>query len=205
MKIKYEDFKKKTTFSKEEMVALTWGHLIKDPPPEGIPALPAPPLLMVDRVLSVEHTGSRGKIIAETDIHLDDWFFQCHFRHDPVKPGCLGVDAIWQLLGLYISLRGGVGSGRALGAKEVDFFGQIRPHNKVVRYEVSIRRYSHLEQQGVSMVLGDGSVFVDGEQVYQINQAKVGSFLNIRYDDYPLKSQHAIGGVMAVSRMEETI
>ena len=96
-----------------------------------------------------------------------------------------------------------MGSGRALGAKEIDFFGQIRPHNKIVRYEVSIRRYSHLVKQGVSLVLGDGSVFVDNEQVYQISEAKVGSFLDIRYEDYPIKSPHAIGGVIKLSQTEE--
>ena len=82
-------------------------------------------------------------------MRLDDWFFQCHFTRDPVQPGCLGVDAVWQLLGFYCVWAGALGSGRALGSGEIEFFGQIRPHDRLVRYEIDVRRYSELEGRGL--------------------------------------------------------
>jgi len=194
--VKYEEYLKKTELSKLELIALTWGSLIDDLPKEGIPALPGPPFLMVDRIVEVSHNGAKGRIVGEQDISLDQWFFQCHFRHDPVQPGCLGVDAIWQLIGLYESLRGAKGTGRALGAGEIEFLGQIRPHNRVVRYEVDIRRYVELPASGSYLAVGTGSVIVDGELVYKIKDAKVGAFKDLRYKDYPHCSMNAIGGQM---------
>lgn len=194
--MKYEEYLARTRFSKEELIAIGWGNLVEDPPCRDFGALPAPPLLMLDRVTEVEREGSRGKIVAERDVHLDDWFFQCHFRVDPVQPGCLGVDAIWQLLGLYCSVRGARGIGRALGCKEIEFFGQIRPHDRLVRYEVEIRRYSELKSSGTALVVGTGKVFVDGEHIYTINDAKVGLFEGIRYTGYPARSENHSGGVM---------
>jgi len=151
---------------------------------------------MLDRVTQVTHDGPRGEIVAERDVRIDDWFFQCHFVSDPVQPGCLGVDAIWQLIGLYCSLRGGTGSGRALGCKEVEFAGQIRPHNRVVRYEVVIRRYTDLKESGSAVAVGNGRVLVDGEHIYTIKEARVGLFSGIEYGDYPRPSANAVGGVM---------
>ncbi len=177
--MKYCEFLDKTRFSKEELMAYSWGDLIEDPPKEGCGTLPTPPMLMVDRVIEIEHNGKKGRIVAEKDVHLDDWFFQCHFRNDPVQPGCLGVDAVWQMIGFYIFLRGAKGTGRALGAKEIDFFGQIRPHNKVVRYEVDIRRYSELSENGTALAIANGRVLVDGEPIYTIKDARVGAFTKI--------------------------
>ena len=113
-----------------------------------------------------------------------------------MQPGCLGVDAVWQLLGFYAVARGAKGAGRALGSKEIEFFGQIRPHNKLVRYEVNVRRYVELPAQNSSMVVGSASIYVDGEEIYTIKDAKVGIFQNIQYQDYPAKSQHSVGGKM---------
>lgn len=192
--MKYSDFLLKKDFDKSELLASAWGNLVTDPPTDGVPALPAPPFLMFDRIVEIEHSGAQGKIIAEQDIHLDAWFFQCHFRSDPVQPGCLGVDAIWQLIGFYCALRGAKGTGRALGSKEIDFFGQIRPHNKTVRYEVQIRRYSELADSGCSIAIGSGNVKVDDELIYTIKDAKVGIFKNIRYEDYPNRSDLSLGG-----------
>jgi 3-hydroxyacyl-[acyl-carrier protein] dehydratase/trans-2-decenoyl-[acyl-carrier protein] isomerase len=127
---------------------------------------------------------------------LTDWFFHCHFRGDPVQPGCLGVDAIWQLLGLYCGVCGAPGSGRALGCKEVEFVGQIRPHNRLVRYEIDIRRFSMLKDSGSAVVIGSGKVIVDGEAIYTIKDAKVGTFLGIAYPDYPERSKNSVGGIM---------
>ena len=193
----YQEFLDKLTFSKAEILANTKGTLVSDPPPGGLVRLPAPPFLMVDRIVTLEKGGRRGKIIGEQDIALDQWFFQCHFENDPVQPGCLGIDAIWQLLGFYCTSNGATGQGRALGCGEVDFFGQIRPHNKVVRYEVDIRRFTKMEDKGVCLVVGNARVLVDGEAIYTIKDAKVGTFHGIAYDNYPsIDSPNAVGGVM---------
>ncbi|MEM7264151.1 MAG: bifunctional 3-hydroxydecanoyl-ACP dehydratase/trans-2-decenoyl-ACP isomerase, partial [Planctomycetota bacterium] len=193
--MRYEEFLKAESLNQEELLGLSWGTLVDDPPEEFI-RIPAPPMLMLDRVTEISHNGARGRIVGERDVRLDDWFFQCHFTPDPVQPGCLGVDAIWQLVGLYCSLRGGHGSGRALGCKEVEFAGQIRPHNKVVRYDIKIRRYTDLKESGSAVAIGTGQVFVDDELIYTIKDAKVGLFLGIAYPDYPRRSEKSVGGVM---------
>ncbi len=189
----YNEFLDSSRLDKEQLLA--WGNqtLVSDAP-GLIPSLPAPPMLMFDRIVSIEHNGKRGRIVAEQDITTDAWFFQCHFRNDPVQPGCLGVDAVWQLLGMYCALRGATGSGRALGCKEVEFEGQIRPYDKVVTYDIEVRRFTQI--QGTSIVIGTGKVLVDGEQIYTINDAKVGVFPDIQYGDYPNRSKNSTGGVM---------
>jgi len=193
--LKFAEFIEKTSLSKEELMAHAYGTLLEDPPEDFI-RLPAPPMLMLDRVTVIDRRGSKGRIVAEKDVAVDDWFYPCHFVGDPVQPGCLGVDAIWQMIGLYLGLCGPARSGRALGCKEVEFFGQIRPHNKVVRFEVDIRRYTYMSDQGVAMAIGTGKVFVDDEHIYTINDAKVGGFKGIRYADYPLRSEKSVGGIM---------
>ena len=192
----YDEFLSRDHFTKPELLAHSYGRLVADPPEHFRARLPAPPMLMLDRVIEISAEKSRGRIVAERDIHLDDWFFQCHFDGDPVQPGCLGVDGIWQMLGFYCIWRGGLGSGRALGCGEVDFFGQIRPHDKVVRYEVDIRRYTEIPQHGASIVIGDARLQVDGEEIYTVKQAKVGLFRDIDYADYPLASERSRGGRM---------
>lgn len=193
--MKFADFIEKTSLTKEEILAHAYGTLLEDAPQDFI-RLPAPPMLMLDRVPVIERNGSKGRIVGEKDVRVDDWFFPSHFVGDPVQPGCLGVDAVWQLIGLYLGLRGPAASGRALGCKEVEFFGQIRPHNKLVRFEVDIRRYTFMEEQGVAMAIGTGKVFVDDEHIYTVNDAKVGGFKDIRYSDYPLRSERSVGGIM---------
>jgi 3-hydroxyacyl-[acyl-carrier protein] dehydratase/trans-2-decenoyl-[acyl-carrier protein] isomerase len=195
--IRYAEFLERTQFNKQELLASSWGTLIDDEPLHGVPTLPAPPMLMFDRILEIERRGNQGRIVAEQDIHLDSWFFQSHFSSDPVQPGCLGVDAIWQLIGYYAALRGAKGAGRALGSKEIEFFGQIRPHNKVVRYEVDIRRYAELKGSGSVLCIGTGRVIVDNEPIYEIKDAKVGIFEGIRYTDYPNRSANSVGGRLA--------
>ncbi len=112
---------------------------------------------MVDRILDIQGDGRQGKIVAEQEIRLDAWYFQCHMPGDPVQPGCLSVDAIWQLLGFFCVWRGALGSGRALGCGEVVFSGQIRPFNRLVRYEVDVRRFTHLKESGATIVIGGGN------------------------------------------------
>ncbi len=192
--MKYVDFRAKTAFSKVDLIASAWNSLVDDPPEGGVPALPAPPFLMFDRITEVSHRGSQGRIVAEQDVHLDAWYFQCHFRGDPVQPGCLGVDAIWQLIGFYSAIRGARGVGRALGSKEIEFSGQIRPHNKVVTYCVDIRRYSELPGTGAAIAVGTGTVAVDGEKIYAVQDAKVGVFTGISYKNYPHTGANSLGG-----------
>jgi len=193
--MRYAEFLERSSFTQPELLGLSQGTLVEDPPAEFI-RLPAPPMLMIDRVVELRRDGARGRIVGEQDIHLTDWFFQCHFRGDPVQPGCLGVDAVWQLVGLYCSAAGAAGSGRALGCKEVEFAGQIRPHDQVVRYEVDIRRFSRLEASGAAVAIGTARVLVDGEHIYTIKDAKVGMFLGIAYADYPAPSERSRGGIL---------
>ena len=193
--MKLSEFMQREYLSKEEILAHAYGNLVEDPPRDFI-RLPAPPMLMLDRVTEVRRNGSSGKIIAERDVKLDDWFFSCHFLGDPVQPGCLGVDAIWQLIGLYLGMCGPAHTGRALGCKVVEFVGQIRPHNKLVRYEVDIRRYTVLAEKGVALAVGTGRIYVDDQHIYTIVDAKVGGFRDIAYCDYPHKSARSIGGIM---------
>jgi 3-hydroxyacyl-[acyl-carrier protein] dehydratase/trans-2-decenoyl-[acyl-carrier protein] isomerase len=192
----YGEFKDRSSFSKEELLAFAYGTLVKDPPEDFTARLPTPPMLMLDRVLEITAKKNRGRIVAERDVHVDDWFFQCHFISDPVQPGCLGLDGIWQLLGFYCNWRGGLGSGRALGCGEVDFFGQIRPYDHVIRYEVDVRRFADLPASGSSMVVGDASLLVDGEEIYRVSKARVGLFRGIGYPDFPVQSENSRGGRM---------
>ncbi|HEX7415561.1 MAG TPA: bifunctional 3-hydroxydecanoyl-ACP dehydratase/trans-2-decenoyl-ACP isomerase [Smithellaceae bacterium] len=192
----YQEFMGRDHFNLEELLGFAYGTLVTDPPEHFDARLPAPPFLMVDRILSIAKDRSQGKIIAEQDIRMDAWYFQCHMPGDPVQPGCLGVDAIWQLLGFYCIWRGALGSGRALGCGEISFNGQIRPFNKCVRYEVDIRRYSRLKESGTSVVIGDGRIYVDNELIATVQQARTGVFKDIAYKDYPLRSPNSIGGMM---------
>ena len=194
--MKYQEFLKRDHFNFEEILAFSWGTLVTDPPEHFEAKFPAPPFLMVDRILLIESDGKKGKIIAEQDIRLDAWYFQCHFPGDPVQPGCLGVDGIWQLLGFFCVWSGALGTGRALGCGDVAFNGQIRPFNKCVRFEVDVRRYSQLKESGASIVIGDGHIYVDNELIATVGQARTGVFKDIAYKDYPLRSKYSVGGIM---------
>jgi 3-hydroxyacyl-[acyl-carrier protein] dehydratase / trans-2-decenoyl-[acyl-carrier protein] isomerase len=192
----YDEFLARERFTKQELLAFAHGTLVKDPPEHFRARLPAPPMLMLDRVVEIGRAGPRGRIVGEQDVAVDQWFFQCHFLGDPVQPGCLGLDAVWQLLGFYCNWRGGLGSGRALGVGEVEFSGQIRPYDRLVRYEVDVRRYTELPEKGASLVVGDARVLVDGDEIYTIRKARVGLFRDIDYRDYPLPSERSRGGRM---------
>ena len=192
--MKYTDFLAASGFSQVDLLAFAQGNLIDDPP-EGFAArLPTPPMLMLDRVTEISRNGNRGRVVGERDVRVDDWFFQCHFLSDPVQPGCLGVDGVWQLLGFFCNWAGGVGSGRALGCGEVEFFGQIRPHDQVVRYEIDVRRYTELPESGSAIAIGDATLSVDDEPIYTIKRAKVGLFRDLSYREYPHLAANARGG-----------
>jgi 3-hydroxyacyl-[acyl-carrier protein] dehydratase/trans-2-decenoyl-[acyl-carrier protein] isomerase len=136
--------------------------------------LPTPPMLMFDRITHMDLDGGphkRGKIVAELDIRPELWFFACHFPGDPVMPGCLGLDAMWQLVGFWLGWSGSPGKGRALGVGECSFTGQVKPTNKLVRYEIDIRRAIRAR---LVMGIADGTVFLDDEKIYQASNLKVG-------------------------------
>jgi 3-hydroxyacyl-[acyl-carrier protein] dehydratase/trans-2-decenoyl-[acyl-carrier protein] isomerase len=194
--MKYLEFKEKTSFNLEELIALSYRQLVDDPPDNFDARLPAPPFLMVDRILKMEKNKSRGKIIAEQDIRLDAWYFQCHFPGDPVQPGCLCVDAIWQLMGFYCVWRGALGAGRALGCEEVAFNGQIRPYNKIVVFDIDIIRYSELKRNNANLIIANATVAVDGEIIATVQKARTGVFKGITYNDYPRRSKNSIGGII---------
>jgi len=194
--VKYADFRARASFEKLELLAFAHGTLVEDGPEGFDTRLPLPPMLMLDRVVEISREGSRGRIVAERDVQLDDWFFQCHFLGDPVQPGCLGLDAVWQLLGFFCSWAGGLGSGRALGVGEVEFSGQIRPHDRLVRMEIDVRRFASLRESGSTIAIGDARLLVDGEEIYTIKRAKTGLFREIDYRDYPNPSSRSRGGKM---------
>jgi 3-hydroxyacyl-[acyl-carrier protein] dehydratase/trans-2-decenoyl-[acyl-carrier protein] isomerase len=180
----YAEFQKRGHFSAAELSAFAEGELIDDAPPGFAARLPRPPMLMVDRIVDIRRAGTRGRVVAERAVGRDDWFFACHFAGDPVQPGCLGVDAVWQLIGFYCAWSGGLGAGRALGCGEIAFGGQILQHNQMVRYEVDIRRCSSFPERGATLAVGDASVLVDGTPVYELKDARVGLFRNVADADY---------------------
>ncbi len=196
--MRYEDFRSRSSFSAIELLAFAHGTLVQ-PAPDGFRArLPAPPLLMVDRILDIERNGEGGRIAAEYDVRINDWFFQCHFLGDPVQPGCLGLDAVWQLVGFYGVWNGGLGSGRALGCGEVEFAGEVRPHDRTVRYDIRILRCANLPKSGATIIVADATVGVDGVPIYTVKRAKAGIFRDLEYADYPHPSPHSRGGHLGV-------
>jgi 3-hydroxyacyl-[acyl-carrier protein] dehydratase/trans-2-decenoyl-[acyl-carrier protein] isomerase len=142
----------------------------------GNPQLPAPPMLMFDRITTINSDGGahgKGYVEAELDIHPDLWFFQCHFIGDPVMPGCLGLDAMWQLVGFYLGWIGGTGKGRALGVGEVKFTGQVQPDIKKVVYKIDLKRVIN---RRLVMGIADGVLEADGVPIYTATDMRVGLF-----------------------------
>lgn len=159
-------------FNKEQLLACGEGSLFG----AENARLPVPPMLMMDRITKISDTDGqygKGEIFAEFDITPDLWFFNCHFISDPVMPGCLGLDAMWQLLGFYLGWRGNAGRGRALGVGEVKFFGQILPTHQKVTYELQIKR---VVERKLVMGIADGKVSVDGREIYIASDLRCGLF-----------------------------
>ena len=164
----------KSSYDRNELISCGMGDLFG---PETA-RLPTPDMLMFDRITEIDNDGgSRGKgqITAELDIRPDLWFFGCHFVDDPVMPGCLGLDALWQLCGFFLAWSGCKGKGRALGAGNVKFTGQILPTAERVTYSIDVKR---LIARKLSMVIADGSVAVDGRVIYTAEDLRVGLFIS---------------------------
>ena len=145
---------------------------------EGNAKLPLPPMLMFDRIVSITSDGGKhgkGQIIAELDVRPDLWFFDCHFEGDPVMPGCLGLDAMWQLIGFFLGWCGGPGRGRALGAGEIKFTGEVLPTAKLVTYRIDLNR---LVMRKLVMGVADATLEVDGKVIYTATDLKVGLYTN---------------------------
>ncbi len=183
--MEYNQFIQQRNFDLPQLIAFSYGRLVSDPPADFDARLPAPPFLMFDRIVSLEANGNKGAITAEQDIRLDAWYFQCHFPEDPVQPGCLGVDAVWQLLGFYGVWRGALGAGRALGCEEVVFNGQIRPFNHVVRFEIEVLRFRLMKNNGSAIVVADAQILADDIPVATIKKARAGIFRGIADSNYP--------------------
>ncbi len=161
-----------SSYTYEELLACSQGDLFGP----GNAKLPAPNMLMLNRIVSITADGGEhglGEIIAELDITPDLWFFDCHFPGDPVMPGCLGLDAMWQLVGFFLGWKGNPGKGRALGVGEVKFTGQILPTAKKVTYKITMKR---VVERRLVMGIADGVVSVDGREIYHAEDLKVGLF-----------------------------
>lgn len=163
---------KQHSFTRDELLACGQGELFGP----GNAQLPAPNMLMLDRITHISEEGGshgKGQLIAELDISPDLWFFDCHFPGDPVMPGCLGLDAMWQLVGFHLGWLGNPGRGRALGCGEVKFSGQVLPTAKRVTYTINIKR---VITRKLILGIADGTVTVDGRDIYQANDLRVGLF-----------------------------
>ena len=164
--------KAKDHYNLEELLACGRGEMFGP----GNAQLPVPPMLMFDRIVKITEDGGahgKGYVEAELDINRDLWFFQCHFIGDPVMPGCLGLDAMWQLTGFFLTWIGAPGRGRALGSGEVKFTGQVLPTAKRVSYEIDISR---VVNRKLVLAVADGRMLVDGREIYTARDLRVGLF-----------------------------
>jgi 3-hydroxyacyl-[acyl-carrier protein] dehydratase / trans-2-decenoyl-[acyl-carrier protein] isomerase len=163
---------RKSSFDLQSLLACARGEMFG----AGNAQLPLPPMLMFDRITKIFEQGGthdKGIVEAEFDIKPDLWFFKCHFQGDPVMPGCLGVDAMWQLVGFFLGWLGGPGRGRALGVGEVKFSGMVLPTNKLVSYAIDFKR---VIMRRLIMGIADGIMKVDGKVIYEAKDLRVGLF-----------------------------
>ena len=164
---------KKHSFKYEELIDCANGKLFG----KGNAKLPCPPMLMFDKITNIQNNKgkySKGLVEAELNIKKDMWFFDCHFREDPVMPGCLGLDAMWQLVGFYLGWLGEPGKGRALGVNSVKFTGEVLKNTKIARYQVDMKRI--LKKEGAVVGLADGILYADDKAIYEAENLKVGLF-----------------------------
>ncbi len=163
---------RQNSYTRDELLACGHGEVFGP----GNARLPLPPMLMFDRITKINDDGGskgKGEIIAELDVKPELWFFDCHFETDPVMPGCLGLDAMWQLIGFYLGWLGGEGRGRALGSGDVKFSGQVTPKNKLVTYRIDLKR---VIMRKLIMGIADATMEVDGREIYAAKDLRVGLF-----------------------------
>ena len=163
---------RKTSFDLQGLLACARGELFG----EGNAKLPLPPMLMFDRITHILEAGGthgKGSVEAELDVNPNLWFFKCHFQNDPVMPGCLGLDAMWQMVGFFLGWMGGLGKGRALGVGEVKFTGMVLPNAKLVSYTIELKR---VIMRRLVLGIADGIMKVDGKVIYEAKDLKVGLF-----------------------------
>ena len=163
----------KNSYNKEELLDCAQGNLFG----QENGRLPTPNMLMFDRISTINTDGgkfSKGEIIAELDVNPDLWFFDCHFKEDPVMPGCLGLDAMWQLVGFFLGWKGNPGKGRALGVGTVKFTGEVLKNVKNVRYEIDMKKI--MSPGGTTVGLANGIVLADEKKIYSADGLKVGLF-----------------------------
>ena len=168
-----EVMEKKSSYNYEELIDCANGKLFG----EGNAKLPLPPMLMFDKISEIsENSGEfkQGFIKAELIIKSDLWFFDCHFKEDPVMPGCLGLDAMWQLVGFYLGWMGKPGKGRALGVNSVKFTGEVLNTAKIAKYQVDMKKI--LKRENATVGLANGILFIDNKQIYEAENLKVGLF-----------------------------
>ena len=164
---------KKNSYKYEELIDCANGKLFGP----GNAKLPSPPMLMFNRITNIQDDKGKfkkGLIEAELDINASLWFFNCHFKEDPVMPGCLGLDAMWQLVGFFLGWTGEPGKGRALGVNTVKFTGEVLTNIKMAKYQVDIRRI--LKKEGAVVGLADGILLADNKKIYEAENLKVGLF-----------------------------
>jgi len=163
---------RQSSFSYEDLLQCAHGKLFGP----GNAQLPLPPMLMLDRITKISDEGGehgKGQAIAEMDVNPELWFFGCHFENDPVMPGCLGLDALWQLFGFFLGWLGAPGRGRALGVGEVKLIGQILPTTKKITYQINPKR---VIMRQLVLGIADGIITVDGDVVYEAKNLRVGLF-----------------------------
>jgi len=165
--------RQKNSYNYDELIDCAEGKLFGP----GNAKLPSPPMLMFDRIINIQSKSgkfNKGLIEAELDIKEKMWFFDCHFKEDPVMPGCLGLDAMWQLVGFYLGWVGEPGKGRALGVNTVKFTGEVLKKVKIARYQVNMKRI--LKKEGAVVGLADGILYADDKSIYEAENLKVGLF-----------------------------
>jgi len=165
-------FVRKSSYSYDELIECGHGRLFGP----GNAQLPLPPMLMLDRITHISEIGGlhgKGEIIAELDVKPELWFFRCHFENDPVMPGCLGLDAMWQLVGFFLGWLHGIGRGRALGVGEVKFSGQVLETAKKITYQINVKR---VIMRRLVMGIADGILKSDGVPIYDVKDMRVGLF-----------------------------
>ncbi|MBN9305054.1 MAG: 3-hydroxyacyl-[acyl-carrier-protein] dehydratase FabA [Devosia sp. 67-54] len=163
---------RKNAYAYDELIACGRGELFGP----GNAQLPLPPMLMFDRITQIDDTGGshhRGQVRAELDVRPDLWFFKCHFMGDPVMPGCLGLDALWQMTGFFLGWGGSPGRGRALGGGDIKFTGQVTDDVKLIEYGIDIKR---VVRSKVALGIAEGFVKADGNLIYEARDLRVGLF-----------------------------